>query len=139
MSKPLETVLGIAGGFVGILMGLAVAFFGGRGEAFVEIPGAADLLSRTVLTLGVSALGLVAALLARRKLSVILMMVALFVGLVSAGVFYVVPAISLGAAALIASVKGFEAPKETSLRKCPHCGASVHAYARFCVNCDLPL
>lgn len=140
MGRSFETTLGVLGGIIGVIAGVAVALVGGIGEAFFLIAGASDLYTRAALTISAAVLGVVAALLSgsRNKFSGISMMIAAVLGLVGAGVFYVPASALLGIAGAVAFVRKPELEAHISA-KCPNCGAPLESSARFCVACDSPV
>jgi hypothetical protein len=139
MARTAEMVLGIIGGIFGIVVGLAEGAIGGLGEA-LNVHGATGLYGFAVLTIIASIIGIVGAALVgtRAKTAGALMIAAVILGLIGGLLFFfILPAILLGIAGILALVRKVESPVKPSVtgRFCSNCGAPLDSTAMFCGKC----
>lgn len=140
MARTAEMVLGIIGGIFGILVGLAEGAIGGLGEV-LNVHGATNLYGLAVLTITASIIGIVGAALvgSKPRISGAVMLVAVVLGLVGGVIFfYVLPAILLGIAGILALVRKVDVTAGmhvTSGKFCGNCGAPLGTDAKFCGKC----
>jgi hypothetical protein len=140
MARTAEMVLGIIGGIFGIIIGLAEGAIGGLGEA-LNIHGATNLYGLAVLTIIASIIGIVGAALvgSKPRISGAVMLVAVVLGLIGGVVFfYILPAILLGIAGILALVRRVEVTPSNPVvtgKFCSNCGAPVETNVKFCAKC----
>jgi len=138
-----EMILGIIGGIFGIVAGLVVFFPYGYeyGWGFEYPYGLLGALAIIFSVIGIVGAAIVES---KTKISGVLMIVAAVLGLISVFVFYVLPAILLGIAGILALLRKTEtemptivsAHPITSDRKyCAYCGSEMAHEGMFCINC----
>ena len=141
-----EMILGIIGGIFGIIAGLVVFFPYGYeyGWGFEYLYGLVGALAIIFSIIGIVGAAIVES---KTKISGVLMIVAAVLGLISVFVFYVLPAILLGIAGILALLRKIEPEMPTvtttasahpviGVRKyCVYCGSEIASVGIFCPNC----
>lgn len=105
-SRTIELVLGIIGGFFGLLGGIAAIFIGSFGEAF-NFAGYSDIMFLGTLAIIVSITGIIGAVLVKNKpkLGGILMILSGIIGFISIFVFYIIGGFFLALGGILALVR----------------------------------
>lgn len=105
-SRTLELVLGIIGGFFGIVGGIAAVMIGSFGAAF-EAAGYSDIVILGTVAIIVSITGIVGAVLVKNKpkLGGTLMILSGIIGFISIFVFYILGGIFLVIGGLLALIR----------------------------------
>ena len=105
-SRTIELVLGIIGGFFGLVGGIAALFIGSFGEAF-NFAGYSDIMILGTLAIVVSITGIIGAILVKKKpkLGGILMILSGIIGFISIFVFYIIGGFFLVIGGILALIR----------------------------------
>lgn len=106
ITRTAEFVLGLLGGIFGLIAAVIALFIGGLGSA-LNLSGASTISGLGFLAIVASIIGIVGAAIVKSKTKVagILMIIAAVVGIVAVSMFYILPAILLAIAGILALVK----------------------------------
>lgn len=105
-SRTMELILGVIGGFFGLLGGIAAVMIGSMGQAF-NFAGYSDIMILGIVAIIVSITGIIGAVIVKnnRKLGGMLMMLSGIIGFICIFVFYIIGGFFLVLGGVLALVR----------------------------------